>query len=149
VHLLGDALAADLREPVGLFDDRLASGWLDIQPELDSQADRAQQPQRVLGEALGRAANRPDQTRLQVGLAAERIDQLPAADVLGDGVDGEVAPTQVAVERVAELDVRLPRPWLIPLGAVGGHLDEAVAEPSADRPELLADGEDAVCPGPP
>ena len=99
----------------------------------------------------GSSANRPRPRRLPESAAPARSPwpsngstRSPVVDVQRDGVDREVAAAQVAFERVAELDLRLARAGLVLLGAVGRDLDDVVAEDAADRPELLADGEDVV-----
>ena len=63
--------------------------------------------QRVVGERAG--AHHPQPPRLEVGAAAVRVEQLPAGERLGHGVDREVARGEVgadvAVRSGDEVDV--------------------------------------------
>ena len=74
VHLLHDPLAADLGEHPRLRGDRPLGPGLDLEHQLNGEANRAQQPQRILGEPFGRIPNRPNGAGGQVALAAERVD---------------------------------------------------------------------------
>ena len=67
----------------------------DVEPEARCEACHPQDAHGILGE--GRA-HVPQDACLEIGDTAERIDDV-ARLVLGDGIDGEVAPRQVRFER--------------------------------------------------
>ena len=113
-------------------------------PELRGEPRRAQHAQRVLLEALARVADRTDHARLDVGLAAEQVDDLLALH--GDGVDGEVAPREVGREIVEEDDLGLAGVVGVDLRAKRRDLDEAPVGLEPHRPVLLAD-EVGLAPG--
>ncbi len=59
--------------------------------EAGVEAEEAEDPQMVLGDALERVADEADPGRLEVGDAAEIVEHFPARRVGAQGVDGEVA----------------------------------------------------------
>jgi len=107
IHLLGHALAADVGQLGALSAHHIARRPFDGEGERGSEAHRAQQTQRVLGEALSRVAHGAHQPVGEIILAAEGIDQFAAGDILGHGVDGEVTARQILPQRDAEGDLGL------------------------------------------
>ena len=81
--------------------------WLEAQ--LDREPHEPQHAQRVLREGLPRDG--PQAAAREVREATERVDRPAAQDRFGDGVDREVAPGEVRLERAApeRLHVDLPR----------------------------------------
>src|SRR4051794_12210083 len=144
VELLGDALAADVRQQVGLAGDggRRLGGEPKI--ELGDEPYRAQEAQRVLGESLVRVSNGAHRARAQVRFAAVGIDERARAYVLGDGVDRQIAASEVAFQAAAEADEGLARTRGVLLGAKRGDLDRLAREMRADRAEALADRPDVL-----
>ena len=123
-------------QPAGAGGDGVPRGAIDFHPQLCRQADCPHHPQRILGEPVGRAADRAQPPPGDVADAVERVDDAPAGDVLGDGVDCEVTPLQVLAQAGAELDLRAARTRIrIPLRTERGHVDLAVAEAGADGAE--------------
>src|SRR5262249_41626874 len=90
--LAGDELHAGRLVP-HLFEQCLVR----LEAELRDEPERADKPQRVFPEALRR--NRPEAARLEVRLAAERIEELALDDAPRHRVDGEIAPPHVVLER--------------------------------------------------
>ena len=92
-----DPLAGDVvdpRRPLAHLAQRVLVG---IDVELRDEAEAADDPERVVAEARrpGRAENAP----LEVGAAAERVEDLPRLEPTRDRVDREVAPLHVLLER--------------------------------------------------
>ncbi len=90
---------------------RAAVLGLGLQAELHGEAHEAQHPQRIVGE--GRRAGGPQAAGRQVRHAAEGIDQLAAAERLGDGVDREVAQSQVGLQRAAAQRAEIDLPAVV------------------------------------
>ena len=67
----------------------------------------------------------------------EGVDQVPPADLLGHGVDGEVPPRQVVLEGRPEGDLRLAGAVRVLLAAEGGDLDVGPFLPLPVRPAGL------------
>ncbi len=68
-----------------------------VEAELRDEAEGADQAQRVLAEALRRDG--AEAASLEVGAAAERVDELARVEPPGHRVDGEVAPAHVVLDR--------------------------------------------------
>ena len=77
VQLVADALGAHGADHFRAGANRLPRLRLDLEIEPRREPDRAQQPQMVLGKAVLRVANGAQDSRAQVGLAADKIDQAP------------------------------------------------------------------------
>ena len=80
-----------------------------MDPELEARAEpqRAQNPQIVLLKPPVGITDGTDQLLLEILLALEGITPLVPDRMIGDGVDGKVAPRQVVHERHAELHHRV------------------------------------------
>ena len=153
-ELRGDPLAGHVGGQRRVRANRLERRRLDRELEHGGEPDRADHPQRVLAEPRGRITDRPKDPRLDVGDASERIDdrragRAPGAAVPGrgrgapgDGVDREVAPGEVELDVVAELDpVGTPEVGVVVIGPEGRDLVDRVALADRHGPELvLVDG---------
>ena len=127
--------------------DRVDQLGLGLQAVAGDEAGGAQHPQRIVGEAT---------PRVTAACAAGRRRRSAAPSNgstrrgLGQGerhrVHGEVAPRQVGLDRVGELDVGLARVRVVGLGAVRRDLERPLAAAGADRAEALALGPDRVGP---
>jgi hypothetical protein len=118
--------------------DRRPGGRLDGEAEAAGEPDGAERAQAILAQARRRIAHRPHDAPGQISEAVERIVEHASRGAEGDGVDGEVAPREVVVQRRAELHL-----GVAPVGAhvatEGRHLvHHAVAVEHADRAELDA-----------
>ena len=106
----------------GLSYHRLPGVRFDLEPQLARQPQPPQNPRGVLLEPLPRIANRPDHVRAQVLLPSVGVEQV-ALQRQGHGVDGEVPPSQVLLQRHPDLGghvlVRQPCP---PVAAREGHV---------------------------
>jgi hypothetical protein len=128
-----------LSQPAGLGLDRLPGGGVDLELEPGREPERPEDPEVVLAEPLRRIADRPDQPPVQVAGSVERVTPLVPQRVVGDRVDGEVAPGQVVVQRGTEFHDRMAavRRHIAPEGgdlvvaSAGAHRHGA--EPLADR----------------
>ena len=95
---------------------------LDPEAERRRETDGAEHPERVFLEPRPRVADRPQQPTAEVALAAVRVDEtgcVTGGGPPGDGVDGQVAPVQVSIDRVGELDA--VRPPVVGIGMVGAQ----------------------------
>ena len=82
----------------------------------------------------------------QIAAAVERVDQLGLGKRERHGVDGEVAPREVRLDRVRVDDVRLARIGSVRLGAMCRDLERPLAVLDADRAEPFALRPDRVGP---
>ncbi len=122
-QFLGDALGADDRYLAGHFAHGRFSGRVEFELEPRGEPDGAEQPQFVLVEPLARIADRTKHTALDVGPAADEIEQLVAHGVEEHAVDREVATRGIGFGRT-ELDaVRMPPVRVRAFGAERRHLD--------------------------
>ncbi len=118
---------------------------LDHEAKLADETGSAQETQRILIEPLNRIADCTDDALVQIGLPPEGVDQLTGKHVDGHGVDGEIAPGQVADQVGAKVDLGMARLVRVMLGAVGRDFDRnrfVVAFDPKDEPdgaELLPD----------
>ena len=84
----------DPRRPLAHLPQRVVVG---IDVELRDEAKAADDPERVVAEA--RRPGRAEDAPLEIGAAAERVDDLPRLEPPRDRVDREVAPLHVLLER--------------------------------------------------
>ena len=87
------------------------------------EAQRAERTRRILHE--GKAVQHPEVPLPHIALAAEKIEKLTKAargEVDGEGVDGEVAPIEIAPEGAAANGRKRAR-VLVALLARAGHVD--------------------------
>ena len=120
---------------------------LDVEPQLGGEAGGAHDAQRVVVEGLHGAHGSPQHPGAQVVEPSARIDELKVGQPQRHGVDGEVAPSEIALKRVPVGDHRLAGADLVLLGAVGRRLHDRLALARPDRAELLADVPAGVAPG--
>jgi len=138
VQLVADALGADRADRFRRRADRFPGRRFDPEVEPRGEADGAQEPKAILGEAFGRAADRAQHLRVEVGLAPDVIDQPFGHRIVEKAVDGEVAPLRVLLRR-GEADRFGTAAVLI--GAIlpeGGDLVVAIAHQHAEDAERLA-----------
>ena len=99
----------ELRRPLAHLTQRVLVG---VEAELRDEPQAAHDPQRVVPEA--RRARRAEDTALEVGAAAERIEHLAGLEPPRDRVDREVAALHVLLERDSrvgdDLEVVAARP---------------------------------------
>ena len=72
------------------------------------EAEEAQDPQMILGDPLQGIADEPDVALLEIGKAAEIVEQLAAQRIGEKRVDGEIAPRRILLPVVGEGDRRAP-----------------------------------------
>ncbi len=68
------------------------------------EAEEAQDPEIVLGDPRGRVADETHAAGLEIGAAAEIVEEAALA-IAAHGVDGEVAPRRIGLEIVGERDL--------------------------------------------
>ena len=117
-----DALASDAAEHRQRGLDQFGGARLDAEAEPPLEAHGAQDARRVIDEA--QAVQHADQSGAQVRQAAVIVDHSPACrtQLDGKGVDGEVASSQVELDRAA-VDRRQRGGMLVKLVAGGGEID--------------------------
>src|SRR4029077_9798919 len=118
-------------------------GRVDPEPEPGRKAERPENAEIVLAKALGRLADRANDTGLQVGGPVERVAPLVAQGMIRNGVDGEIAPREIVLERdttvrddgVAAVGADVPAEGrdLVQHALSVEHTDGAVLEPHLDR----------------
>src|SRR5690606_32629960 len=97
-------LAGDATEGVEGRRDGLPGLPLDPEAEHRRKTHGTKGTQSVLGETLVRPAHRPEPPTGEITHATEGIADITGQRVVGDGVDGEVAPAEILFDRVEELD---------------------------------------------
>jgi hypothetical protein len=101
------------------------------------EAGRAQHPQAVFAEALGRIAHGAQDPGLEIGQAVEGIDQPVIEHVVGDGVDREVAAGEIGHDVVHEVDAVGAAPVAVTcLTPQGGDLVAVLTEHDRHRAVL-------------
>jgi hypothetical protein len=131
VQLGMDPLRADDVQAFRVALDGLESGRINEKPELRSEADGAQHPQRVVAEGDVRCQRCADDAALKVAHTFEGIDQLAAVSGIErdrQRIDGEVAPLLIVLD-AARYHFRLAAVAAVALLARAHelHLDVAVA----------------------
>ncbi len=124
-----DALARDEADRRGLVVHLLQRRRVRLEVELRDEAQRAHEPQRILGEA--RRRHRPQDALLEILLPAERIDELARREPARHRVDGEVATAHVVLDRERRVGDDLE---VVAAGA-GAHLLARRRELDARRSE--------------
>ena len=107
LHLLADPLR---REMPGLFHrsrQRPPRPLLDPEAEPARETKRPQDPQVVFPEPCDRIPDRPENAALEIGPPLEWVAEPPVERVPRNGVDREVAPREILVERIREGDDRM------------------------------------------
>ena len=140
--LLLDPLAGEAPREGGRVADRQGSPLVDRESEPRREADGPKHAQGVFGEPLARLTDRTHHPRLEVALAAERIDELArfpgGARLPGHRVHREVASRKVFVERVRErYRGGVAMVGVVRLDAVRRDLDVVIALPNHDSPEAV------------
>ena len=138
VQLLLDPLTRERRRERGVRLDRRGGLGVDGHPEDRREADRAEHPEGVLGEPLGRDADRADDLRVQVRTPMEWIDELAAGGRRAPGhrVHREVAAREVLMERLGERDLLGPAVVrVVSLDAIRRDLDLVGPARDDDRSE--------------
>ena len=118
-----------------------------LHPELERgrEPDGTDHPQRVLLESVARLADGSQDPGADVEDAAVRVHEgrrLAGACAPGHRVDREVAPGEVELDRVAELDaVRSAEVGVVVVGPERRDLEDLAVAADGDRPEpVLVDG---------
>src|SRR5690606_29157092 len=109
LELVGDALHAEDLDAAGLLLHRAERLDVDREAELGGEAGGAEHPERVVLERGARIERRAEPLADEVDDAAEGVEEVAEAlgvEGEGEGVDREVAPGLVVLER-AVLDDRL------------------------------------------
>src|SRR5205823_10212002 len=139
-QFLGNPFGADDGDFRGHFLDGYFRRRVDGQVEAGGEADGAEQAELVLAEALARLADGPQDSRFQVLLAADVVDDFAADRVEEHAVDGEVAPQGVLARRAEDDGVGVAAVAVSRVGAEGGDLDLKWPVAAA-RPPHLDDAE--------
>jgi len=142
--LLEDAGGGASCQPPLVADESVPGLLFDLEAELGGEADRPEQPDRILLDADVRIPDRPQDAALEVGLAAHVIENLAQHHVVEEPVDGEVPALGVLLrgaEGVVAGDEEVLRLALdAGIGAEGGGLDDlAVAEVDVRQPKAPPD----------
>ena len=135
-QLAADPFRGHHRQPGGHRGHRRPHVGFHGKAELRGEPRRAEHPQRVVVEGVFRPSRRAQHLGPQVTHAAEGVDKLQRRQPRRDGVDREVAPGQVRLQRPAVVHPGLARVRLVLIAAVGGDLADDVAPAHADRAEL-------------
>ena len=126
-HLRSDPLAREVSDELRLLPDRLEGRRIDREVERGREPRGPKHAERVLTETRRRVADRAERPSREVAAPAVRIDQPRRGARLGapgDGVHGEVAPGEVELDRVAELDpMRTPEVRVVVVGPERRDLD--------------------------
>ena len=132
VQLVRDALCGDAGEQVLVGQQGVVRLVLYRKTQLRGEAAGAQDAQRVLPETLLRVAHRAQGAGFEVGRPAERVQQ-PARRVIGQGVDGEVAPSEILFDVADERDLRrMPCIAIGAFDAIGGDLHRRASHHGRD-----------------
>ena len=134
-----DPLGGDDREALGHLGHGGHDVLTDVEAQLRGEAGRAHDPQGVVVKGLDRRDGGSQNPADEVAEAAARVDQLELGKPDGHGVDGEVAPGEVAFQSAAEVDLRLARADLVGVRPIRGHLHSHVVADGSYRAELSAD----------
>ncbi len=135
--LLSHPLRGEPLQPLGAPPSRRPGLRLNGEPEAGREPDGAEDPEEILANAVPRRPDRPDHSGVNVLPSPEGIAPFVTDRVVGDGVDGEVPPGQVFVERGAEgndcvtaigLDVAAEGGHLVKMPAPVEHADRPVAD---------------------
>ena len=148
LELGGDAFPRKMRGQVGPLPDRRQGGRLDREVQHGGEPDRSNHSECVLVESGRRITDGPKDSRPDIRTPTEGIDQLefgwrsPAPSAPGHGIDGEIPPREVGLERIAELDpMRPPVVRVVVVAPVGRDRVILAVAPNEDRPEsVLVDG---------
>src|SRR6185295_11321340 len=97
--LVADPLRRELDQTGGGAVGCLPGVRFDGKAEPRREPERAQDPEVVLSESLRRIAHRAQHAALEIIRAAERIAPLMSQRMVGNGVDGEVAPGEIVIQR--------------------------------------------------
>ena len=124
--------------------DGCPSCRLDREIQTSGETNRAERPEAVLPHPLGRGAHGTHDTAIEVILSAERVVETLGLRRICDGVDREIPPRQILVERRSEGHLGMP--------AVSSHVatecrdlvEHAGVIEHADRPELDAHRDGAL-----
>ena len=135
VELGGDPLAGEVLDELGPAAHRVEGRRLDRELQGRGEPGRPDHPQGILAEPRVRVADRPEDAQGEVGPTVVRIHEpgrIAGSSAPGHRVDGQVAPSQVLVDRVAELDpVRSPEVGVVVVASEGRDLERLA--PVADR----------------
>jgi hypothetical protein len=97
VHPTADPLAGDEGDRAGVVAHLLQRRLVRLEAELRDEAKRADDPQRILLEAPRR--HRAQNSRAEIGFAADGIDELAGTQASRHRVDREVAAAHVVLHR--------------------------------------------------
>ena len=145
-----DALARHEPDSGGLLAHLRKQFRVRLETELRDEAKSADEAKGILAEALG--GDSPQASCLEVGPAAERVDELAGVEPAGNCVDGEVATAHVVLDRQRRVGDDLE---VVPAGAGGDLLarrseldpgacqlpDPAIARMKAESNEAVGDDE--------
>ena len=137
-ELVADPLPRNLGEDVERLRNGLLGGTVERESQRGGEADRAERAQAVLAKARQRIAHRAEPPVLEIAHAAERIAQVVGERIPGDGIDGEVAAGEVALDLAEEGHRGGPAPVEVgAFAAEGGHFD--VVGPGEHRDGAVGD----------
>ena len=138
-ELVAHPLDRDHRYAIREFVQRECGRGCHGEPELGGETRGPHHPQRIVAEGVLRCARRGESFRDEVFEAPGRIDEHALGKSKRHSVDREVAPHQVLLEGVAELDDRLAGLAVIGIGPVGGDLHRVPVDARPDGAEGAAD----------
>ena len=133
--------------------NRLGRVRRDTEAQLGHESHGAHHTQRIVVKGLSRIHRRAQHALGQITGTTERVHELQVGHAQSHRVDGEVAAGQVALKRVAIIDLGLTRVRIVRVRAIGGdlHLDLGAVRAAAhgtQRAELAPHVPEAVMPPP-
>ena len=139
-EFLADAFGADGVDVGGVGAEGVPRGGIYLVVETGGEADGAEEAEFVFAETGDGVADGAEGFGLQVGLAADEVDELVRDRIVEHAVDGEVAAVGVFLGRgegdhlgTASVDVFV-------VGAEGGDFEGAAVLHDEDDAEMGADG---------
>ncbi len=142
------AFGGDDVQPGGHLPHRRLHVLVDVETELGGEPGSSHHPQRIVTEGHLRRPGSAQPAVDQIGQTSVRVDEGEVRQRDRHRVDREVAAGQVPVQGVPEGDLGFAGGPVVDVRPVGGHLDDQVTPPGADRAECLADRPVGVTPGP-
>lgn len=109
-----------------------------VDAKLGAEPCGSHDPQRVVVKRLGGGDRRAQNGVCKVLQAAVRVYEFKVGQGDGAGVDGEVSPGKVTLERVAVFDLGFARVRVVRFGAVRGDLNLQVSFARSDGAKCFA-----------
>ena len=138
-ELVAHALSRDDVEPIREVNNGLPRVLGEAESELRDEARRAHHAQRVVSEGSFCGARGANAARDEIFDPVRDIDETQFGQHESERIDREIAPHKVAIDRVAELHLRLARIAAVRVGPVGRDFDGLAVHATGDGAEVPAD----------